>query len=88
MRSLNKKGPDDFTSQLKTQLAKILTLEENDRKATNRIAELIEELRKANENADEMEGLYMAVAFPDESESDEDAGNWRGDGRYGKTLDT
>lgn len=88
MRSLNKKGPDDSTSQVKTQLAKILTLEENDRKATNRIAELIEELRKANENADEMEELYMAVAFPDESESDEDAGNWRDDGRYGKTLDT
>ena len=75
MRSLNKKRPDDFTSQLKTQSAKILVLEEDARKATNRIAELIEELRKANEKADEMEALYMAVVFPDESESDEDAGN-------------
>lgn len=75
IRSLNKKRPNDFTSQLKTQSAKILTLEEDNRKVNNRVSELIVELRKANEKADEMEGLYMAVAFPDESESDEDAGN-------------
>lgn len=58
-------------TQLKTHSAKILTLEEDNKKANNRIAELVQEVRKANEKADEMEGLYMAVAFPDDPESDE-----------------
>lgn len=71
MQSLTEKRSDEFATQFKTHSAKILTLEEDNKKANNRIAELVEELRKANEKADEMEELYMAVAFPDDPESDE-----------------
>ena len=42
------------------------------RKAENRIADLVQDVKEANGNTDQMERLYMAVAFPDEPESDQD----------------
>ena len=42
------------------------------RKAENPIADLVQDVKEANGNTDQTEGLYMAVAFPDEPETDQD----------------
>lgn len=70
MQSLLKTRSNHFVSELRKAADTILDLEEEKEQADKRIAELEEDVKEANEKADEMEGLYMAVAFGDESEGE------------------
>lgn len=52
------------------------------RKAENPIADLVQDVKEANGNTDQTEGLHMAVAFPDEPESDQDERTGQGHRGY------
>lgn len=70
MQSLLKTRSNHSVSELRKAAATILDLEEVKEQADKRIAELERDVKEANEKADEMEGLYTAVAFGDESEGE------------------
>lgn len=66
MQSLLKSRSSHSATQLRTAASTILSLEEEKNRAEERIEKLERDLREANEKAEEMEGLYMAVTFGDE----------------------
>ena len=68
MQSLLKTRSNHSASQLKTAASTISSLEEDNAKGEERIAELEKDVQEANEKAEEMEEMYMAVAFMDEGE--------------------
>lgn len=72
MQSLVKTRSDHSASQLQSAASTILTLKEEKAKSEERIAELERDVRVANEKAEEMEDMYMAVAFADEGEEEEE----------------
>ena len=72
IQSLIKTRSEHSAFQLKAASATILTLDEDQKKAAKRIAALEKEVRVANEKAEEMEEMCMAVAFADEAEEKED----------------
>lgn len=72
MQSLLKTRSNHSVSELRKAAATILDLEEEKEQADKRISELERDVKEANEKADEMEGLYMAVAFGDESEGEKE----------------
>lgn len=72
MQSLLKTRSNHSVSELRKAAATILDLEEEKEQADKRISELERDVKEANEKADEMEGLYLAVAFGDESEGEKE----------------
>ena len=68
IQSLIKTRSEHSASQLKAASATVLTLDEDRKKASKRIAVLEKELQVANDKAEKMEDMYMAVAFADEAE--------------------
>lgn len=70
MQSLLKTRSSHSATQLKAAASTILSLEEEKNQADGQIEELERDVREANEKAEEMEVLYMAVAFRDEEEGD------------------
>ena len=87
MQSLLKTRSNHSASQLKTAASTISSLEEDNAKGEERIAELEKDVQEANEKAEEMEEMYMAVAFMDEGEGEkekedekeEDEEEWSGE---------
>ena len=84
MQSLLKTRSNHSASQLKTAASTISSLEEDKAKGEERIAELEKDVQEANEKAEEMEEMYMAVAFMDEGEGEkekeeEDEEEWGGE---------
>lgn len=73
IQSLLKTGSDHSALQLKTAVSTIISLEENEAKAEERIAKLERDMQEANEKAEEMEERYMAVAFVCEVEGEKEA---------------
>ena len=57
-------------SELRKAAATILDLEEEKEQAEKRIEELERDVQEANEETEEMKGLYMALAFGDEGEGE------------------
>ena len=72
MQTLLQTRSNHSVSELRTAAATILDLEEDKEQADKRIAELERDIKVANEKAEEMEGLYMAVAFGGGSEGEEE----------------
>ena len=72
MQTLLQTRSNHSSSELRTAAATILDLEEEKEQADSRIAELERNVKEANEKAEEMEGLYMAVAFGDDSEGEKE----------------
>ncbi|MCJ1346587.1 hypothetical protein MMC31_004805 [Peltigera leucophlebia] len=72
MQSLLKTRSDHSANQLTTAASTILSLKKEIRKADGRIAKLEKDVQEANEKAEEMEEMYMAVAFMDEGEGGND----------------
>lgn len=70
LQSLLKTCSSHSATQLKAAASSILSLEEEKNQAEERIEELERDVRDANEQAEEIEGLYMAVAFGNEKEGD------------------
>ena len=69
---LIKKRSDHSASKLKSAASTILALKEDKQNADERIAELEGEVEEANEEAEQMKDMYMALAFPDEGEEEDD----------------
>ncbi len=67
LQSLLKTRANQSALLLKTAASTITSLEEKKAKAEERIAGLERDAKEANAKAEEMEELYMAVAFGDES---------------------
>lgn len=72
IQSLLKTGSEHSALQLKTAVSTIISLEENEAKAEERIAKLERDMQEANEKAEEMEERYMAVAFVCEVEGEKE----------------
>lgn len=72
MQSLVKSRSSHPASQLGEAASTILSLEEEKRKGNKRIAKLEKDLTEAKEKAEEMEEMYLAVAFADMGEGEED----------------
>ena len=72
MQSLIRTRSDHSASKLKSVESTILSLEEYRAKADKRIVELEEAVKEANEKAEEMEEMYLAVAFMDKAEDEEE----------------
>lgn len=72
MQSLLKSRSNHSASQLREAASTILSLEEEKKKDNKRIAKLEKDLTEAKEKAEEMEEMYMAVAFADVEEGEED----------------
>lgn len=72
MQSLLKSRSNHSASQLSEAASTILSLEEEKKKGNKRIAKLEKELTEAKEKAEEMEEMYLAVAFADIGKGEED----------------
>lgn len=72
MQSLLKSRSNHSASQLSEAASTILSLGEEKKKGDNRIAELEKDLTEAKEKAEEMEEMYLAVAFADMGKGEED----------------
>lgn len=72
MQSLVKSRSSHSASQLGEAASTILSLEEEKKKGNKRIAKLEKDLTEAKEKAEEMEEMYLAVAFADMGEGEED----------------
>ena len=72
MQSLLKSRSNHSASQLSEAASTILSLEEEKKKGNKRIAKLEKELTEAKEKAEEMEEMYLAVAFADMGKGEED----------------
>ncbi|MCJ1347692.1 hypothetical protein MMC31_005921 [Peltigera leucophlebia] len=72
LKSLLKTRSNHSAAQLGTAASTILSLEEEKRKAEERIAELEKDVQEANEKAEEMEEMYMAVVSMDEGEGEKE----------------
>ena len=79
MQSLLKTRSNHSASQLKTAASTISSLEEDKAKGEERIAELEKDVQEANEKAEEMEEMYMAVAFMDEGEGEKEKEEEKGE---------
>lgn len=73
MQSLLKSRSNHSASQLSEAASTILSLEEEKKKGNKRIAKLEEDLTEAKEKAEQMEEMYLAVAFADMGEGEEEA---------------
>lgn len=71
MQSLLKTRSDHSAAQLEKATSTIASLEEDKAKAEARIEELGRDLQKAKDEAEQMEEMYMAVAFPSEDEGEQ-----------------
>lgn len=71
MQSLVKSRSSHSASQLGEAASTILSLEEEKRKGNKRIAKLEKDLTEAKEKAEEMEEMYLAVAFAEMGEGEE-----------------
>lgn len=70
MQSLLRTRSENSAGQLEKTASTIASLEEDKTKAEARIAELERDLQKAKNEAEQMEGMYMAVAFRSEDEAE------------------
>ena len=74
MQTLLKTRSNHSLLQLQSAAVTITSLEEDKAKAEERVADLERDVREANEKAEEMEEMYMAVAFAGEEEEEEGEG--------------
>lgn len=88
MQSLLKTRSSHSATQLKAAASTILSLEEEKNQAEERSEELERDLLDANEKAEEMEGLYMALAFGDEEEGSKEKEEQEEEGRGEEGADT
>lgn len=72
MQALLKTRSNHSVSELRTAAATILDLEEEKEQADKRIAELERDVQDAIDEAEEMKGLYMALAFRGEGEGEKE----------------
>lgn len=80
MQALLKTRSNHSVSELRTAAATILDLEEEKEQADKRIAELERDVQDAIYEAEEMKGLYMALAFGGEGEGEKEEEEEEGEG--------
>lgn len=80
MQALLKTRSNHSVSELRTAAATILDLEEEKEQADKRIAELKRDVQDAIDEAEEMKGLYMALAFGREGEGEKEEEEEEGEG--------
>lgn len=80
MQALLKTRSNHSVSELRTAAATILDLEEEKEQADKRIAELERDVQDAIDEAEEMKGLYMALAFGGEGEGEKEEEEEEGEG--------
>lgn len=80
MQALLKTRSNHSVSELRTAAATILDLEEEKEQADKRIAELERDVQDAIDEAEDMKGLYMALAFGREGEGEKEEEEEEGEG--------
>lgn len=87
MQALLKTRSNQSVSELRTAAATILDLEEEKEQADKRITELERDVQDAIDEAEEMKGLYMALAFGGEGEGEKEEEEEEGEGEENKEAE-